>query len=90
MEKIEQYKALMSEIIAKQIVILGPQIAVIKARSVAGLTISDAGLVEDVKGDPAEALQNLIDVYVSLSGLIVKNALGSIFSKYPGLKNGVN
>ncbi|MFA6551388.1 MAG: hypothetical protein WCV41_02575 [Patescibacteria group bacterium] len=90
MEKIEQYKALMSEIIAKQIVILGPQIAVIKARSVAGLTINDAGLVEEVKGDPAEALQSLIDVYVSLSGLIVKNALGSIFSKYPGLKNGAS
>ncbi|MEK7068046.1 MAG: hypothetical protein AAB956_03550 [Patescibacteria group bacterium] len=90
MDKFEQYKSLMSEIITKQIVILGPQIAIIKARNVAGLTIDESGKVTDIKGEPAEALQNLIDAYVNLSGLIVKNALGSIFSKYPGLKNGIN
>ena len=90
MDKLEQYKSLMSEIIAKQIVILGPQIAIIKARNVAGLTIDEEGKATDIKGEPTEALQNLIDVYVNLSGLIVKNALGSIFSKYPGLKNGIN
>ena len=90
MDKFEQYKALMSEIIAKQIVILGPQIAIIKARGVAGLTIDEEGRAVDIKGEPAAALQSLIDVYVNLSGLIVKNALGSIFSKYPGLKNGIN
>ena len=49
----EQYVALISEIIKKQSVILGPEIAILKARSV--------------------------------SGLIVKNALGSIFAKYPEL-----
>lgn len=90
MDKLEQYKSLMSEIIAKQIVILGPQIAIIKARGIGGLAIDESGKVTDVKGEPAEALQSLIDVYVNLSGLIVKNALGSIFSKYPGLKNGIN
>ncbi len=82
----EQYKKLLSEIIAKQAVILGPQIAVIKARNVPILEVSDKGEVLDIKGDPQEAVEKLIDVYVELSGMIVKNALGSIFAKYPTIK----
>ena len=84
--KKEQYKALLSEIIAKQIVILGPAIAVMKARNVSGLTVSDDGTVEEISGDPEAALQQLIDQYVELSGQIVKNALGTIFEKYPDVK----
>lgn len=84
--KKEQYKALLSEIIAKQIVILGPAIAVMKARNVSGLTVSDDGTVEEISGDPEVALQQLIDQYVELSGQIVKNALGTIFEKYPDVK----
>ena len=82
----EQYKNLLSEIIAKQAVILGPQIAVLKARNVPVLEVSDDGKVLDIKGNPQEAVEKLIDVYVELSGMIVKNALGSIFAKYPTIK----
>lgn len=82
----EQYRQLISEIIGKQIVILGPEIAVLKARSVSGLTIEDDGKVKELKGDPTTALKNLINVYVDLSGQIVKNTLSSIFTKYPGVK----
>ena len=83
MEQKEQYLALLSEIIAKQSVILGPDIAILKARNVANLTIDDSGKVTDIQGDPQTALKNLVNQYVELSGLIVKNALGSIFAKYP-------
>lgn len=82
----EQYKKLLSEIIAKQAVILGPQIAVLKARNVSTLEVSDSGEVTAISGNPQEAVENLIDVYVELSGMIVKNALGSIFAKYPTIK----
>ena len=85
MNELEQYKALISEVIKKQIIILGPDIAVLKARNVAGLTIDKDGTVTDIKGDPADALEKLIDTYVELSGQIVKNALGSIFTKYPAV-----
>ena len=87
MEQKEQYKSLIIEIIAKQAVILGPEIAVLKARNVPGIEVSSNGIVTDITGDPAEALKKLIDEYVDLSGQIVKNALGSIFSKYPNIKN---
>ena len=86
MDEKEQYKNLLSEIIAKQSIILGPYIAVLKARAVPGLTVSDDGKVTDITADPHDALQKLVDEYVNLAGQIVKNALGSVFAKYPSIK----
>ncbi len=85
MQEQEQYVSILNEIIAKQAVILGPDIAILKARSVKGLEINDEGKVVSVDGDPSAKMQELINTYVELSGMIVKNALGSIFEKYPGI-----
>lgn len=84
-EETQQYVALISEIIKKESVILGPEIAILKARSVAGLMVDNDGKVTGVGDNPKETLQNLVDQYVELSGQIVKNALGSIFAKYPNI-----
>ena len=81
----EEYKNILTEIIKKQAVILGPQIAVLKARAVAGITVSDEGDVTAIAGNEGEVLQKLIDQYVSLSGEIVRNAVNSVFAKYPSL-----
>lgn len=81
------YKQMLSEIIKKQIVILGPQIAVLKARGVEGLKVSDEGDVIEVAGPEQIVLQKLIDAYVALSGEIVKNAVNSIFEKYPSIQH---
>jgi hypothetical protein len=81
------YKQMLTEIIKKQIVILGPQIAVLKARSVPGLKVSDAGEVLEVSGPEQVVLQKLIDEYVALSGEIVKSAVNYIFEKYPSIKH---
>ena len=86
MDQIEQYKTVMSEIIAKQAVILGPNMAVARARKVSELTVSDSGTVTAIQGEPSAVLEKLIATYVELSGEIVKNALGSIFLKYPSVK----
>lgn len=89
MDEKTRYVAIITEIIARQSIILGPDIAVLKARSVAGLSVDDKGVVIDIKGDGSVVLQQLVNTYVELSGMIVKNALGSIFEKYPDL-NKVN
>lgn len=86
MVDIEQYRALMTEVVQKQIVILGPNISVLKARNVKELKVQDDGVVTEVSGDPQVAFQKLMDEYVALSGLIVRNILGSIMSKYPEIK----
>ena len=85
MEENQQYIALISEIIKKQSIILGPEIAILKARSVVGLMVDNDGKVTGVGDNPKDTLQNLVDQYVELSGQIVKNALGSIFAKYPNI-----
>jgi len=81
------YKQMLTEIIKKQIIILGPQIAVLKARSVPGLKVGDDGTVMSVDGPEQVVLQKLIDEYVALSGEIVRNAVNSIFEKYPSIKH---
>jgi hypothetical protein len=84
----EEFKKLLTEIVKKQIIILGPQIAVLKARNVAGLDVSDDGTVAKIEGDPSTKLEELINEYVSLSGLIVKKTMEPLLEKYPGLKIG--
>ena len=86
MEDIDQYKSLISDIIAKQALILGPDMAILKARNVPGLSIDSAGKVTGIEGEAQVALKKLVDQYVELSGAIVKNALGSVFQKYPSIK----
>ena len=87
MEQTEQYRAVMSEIIAKQGVILGPEMAIMRARKIEEIEVGSDGKINEIKGDPAIALKKLIDTYVELSGQIVKNALAPIFTKYPSIGN---
>ncbi|MBN2093832.1 MAG: hypothetical protein JW740_00430 [Candidatus Zambryskibacteria bacterium] len=80
------YKQILTEIIKKQIVILGPQIAVLKARNIQGLKVTDDGEVTEINDSEQAILQKLIDEYVALSGEIVRNAVNSIFEKYPSIQ----
>ena len=86
MNELDKYKALLSDIIAKQIAILGPDIALLKARAISGIEVSDEGTVMSISGDPKKVLEKLVDEYVQLSGQIVKSTLSSVFDKYPDLK----
>jgi len=79
----EEYKQLLTDVIKKQIVILGPGITLAKARNVKGLTVADDGTVTAVEGHPQELIQNLIDQFVQLSGLIVKKTMEPLLSEYP-------
>mgnify|MGYP006908203975 CR=1 FL=1 len=78
----DKYTALAQDIIDKQKVVLGPDIAVLKARSVSGIKVNDAGEVTAITGDPMQAVSHLVDAYVDLSGQIVKSTLLSVFAKH--------
>jgi len=86
----EQYKNLINDILAKQIVILGPDIVLAKAANVAGLSLDSSGKVVSIDGNPQQVLDKLIDEYIGLSGLIVKNILAPVFAKYPEIKININ
>lgn len=77
------YKKLLTEVIKKQIVILGPTITLAKARNVKGLTVADDGTVTQIDGQPQVLIQGLIDQFVQLSGLIVKKTMEPLLSAYP-------
>ena len=77
------YKKILTEVIQKQMVILGPSISLAKARNVKGLTVADDGSVTNIEGKPQELIQGLIDQFVQLSGLIVKKTMEPLLSVKP-------
>jgi hypothetical protein len=79
----KDYKKLLTEVIQKQMVILGPGITLSKARNVKGLVVDDSGTVTAIDGPPQELIQGLIDQFVQLSGLIVRKTMEPLLSVYP-------
>lgn len=79
------YKQLFSQLIKKQMLVLGPDITLAKVRNVTGLTVDINGDVQKIEGDPQALLQGLINQFVELSGMIVKKTMESILTSYPGM-----
>jgi len=85
MPEINQYVVIVTEIIDRISVVYGQDIAILKAYNVSELVINDQGKITNIKGEPVAAIQKLINEYVELSGVIVKNILKPILDKYPGV-----
>ncbi len=83
MQPNQDYKQLLTDVIKKQIVILGPDITLSKARNVKGLVVADDGTVTSYSGSPQETTQALIDQFVQLSGLIVKKTMEPLLVAFP-------
>lgn len=82
----EDYQALLSDLIRKQMVMLGPGVALSHARRVTSLTVVDDGQVTAISGDPRAALSELAGAYMDLSGQIAQATLRSLLEKYPEIK----
>ena len=85
MDMAEQYQNLLSDVIKKQMVILGPSVALSTARKIGSLAIAEDGTVTGINGDPKQAMQDLAAGYMTLSGQISQNIFNSILGKYPDL-----
>ena len=83
----EEYKKMLTDLIQKQMVVLGPNIALDKARKIAGLKVSDDGMVLEVDGDPQLVLKGVANEYMALSGQIAQMTLNTLLEKYPGIQN---
>jgi len=64
---------------------LGPTIALSQAEKVQGLAIDNNGVVLEIGEDPNSVVNNLVDVYVEVSGDVVNDVLETIFTKYPSI-----
>lgn len=81
-QTVSDHQKLLTEVIQKQIIILGPSITLAKARNVPGLTVADDGTVVAMSGNPQELTQKLIEQFMELSGLIVKKTMEPLLASY--------
>lgn len=81
-----QYQNVITDLIKKQMVMLGPNVALSRARKVVGLTVADDGTVTAITGNPREILSAVAKEYMALSGAIARMTLESVIAKYPGIK----
>ena len=82
----EQNENILTELIQKQMLVLGPNIALDTARKVAGLKIADDGKVLTLSGDFEFVAKALVHEYVLLSESVTHKTLESLKTKYPQLK----
>lgn len=85
-ENNNEYKQMLTDLIQKQMVVLGPNIALDKARKVPGVKVTDDGTVLDMDGDPQTVLKGVANEYMALSGQIAQMTLNSLLEKYPQVK----
>lgn len=83
---LQDYKNFISDVIQKEMVIIGPQIAYDKASNVAGLSVDTAGTVISLNGDPYLVVKNLLDEYAALSQPVTQSVVFGVAQKYPTLK----
>jgi hypothetical protein len=83
----EEYKKMLTDLIQKQMVVLGPNIALDKARKISGLTVDSDGTVKDISGEPQMVLKGVANEYMTLSGQIAQMTLNTLLEKYPAMKN---
>ena len=77
---------MLSELVKKQMVMLGPNISLDKARKVPGVVINDHGDIEQITGDPHVVLTGIANEYTLLSGEIAQTVFNSLLEKYPDIK----
>lgn len=69
------YQKVITEILQKQIIILGPEITLIKARNVQGLKIANNGRVVSMEGNGHALSVKILEEFRELSPLMVKKTM---------------
>lgn len=82
----EDYTKMLTDLIQKQMVILGPNIALDKARKVPGIVLGEQGQVLEITADPHLVLKGVANEYLTLSGQIAQMTLDILLEKYPNIK----
>lgn len=77
----EEYKKIISELIQKQMGMVGPGIAISIVQKVSSVKVGGNGEVLEIIGDPKIALENVANAYVAFSGEISRMILKSVMIK---------
>ncbi|MBI1755397.1 hypothetical protein HY250_01125 [Candidatus Azambacteria bacterium] len=80
----DEYKKIISELVKRQMEIMGPSAALSIARKTPSVKIADNGQVTDISGDQKTALELVANSYIAFSGeisrIILKSVLGRLQS----------
>ncbi|MBI3684954.1 hypothetical protein HY250_00930 [Candidatus Azambacteria bacterium] len=82
----DEYKHIVTDLVKKQMEMIGPAVALSIARKVQNLKIDNAGETLDMGDDPKATLENVTDAYISFSGEIARMILRTVLKKYPDIK----
>lgn len=86
MDAKQQYQNVLTDLIKKQMLMLGPNVALGQVRRVEGINVADDGTVTNISGDPQAVLTAVAKEYMALSGAIAQMTLESVIAKYPDVK----
>lgn len=75
------YKKVLTELIQKQMNMVGPGIALSIVQKVPSVKIADNGEVLEIEGDPKAALESVANAYIAFSGEISRMILKSVMGK---------
>ncbi len=76
----QDYQKLLSDALQKQILILGPQITLLKAHNVSGLSVTNDGMVTGISGDPQKVITQFLEEFRGLSAPLVKKTMKPLLS----------
>jgi len=74
------YQKVLTEVLQKQIIILGPAITLTKARNVPGINIDNTGRVISLEGDGHAISVKVLEQFRELSPLLVKKTMAPLLN----------
>ena len=74
------YQKLLTDAIRKQMIILGPQITLLKVHTVPGLTATDDGTVAALGDKPEETVTHFLEKFRELSSPLVRKTMQPLLS----------
>lgn len=76
----QDYKKLLTEAIQKHIVVLGPQITMLKVHNVASMTVTPEGVVTALSDTPQNVITHFLEQFRDLSVPLVKKSMKPLLS----------
>lgn len=76
----QDYKKLLSDALQKQMLILGPQITLLKAHTIPGLSFTNDGQVTEISEDPQKVVTQFLEEFRELSVPLVKKSMKPLLS----------
>lgn len=77
----DDYKKIITELVQKQMSMVGPSVALSIVQKVPVVKVADNGEVLEVNGDPKAALESVANAYIAFSGEISRMILKSVMGK---------